>query len=71
MVLRMEIIKWIGGLISFGLIILNAQVMYINYRRRLELAERIRADCPRCRKQSYSSKDCIDCHDWHWYDNGP
>ena len=63
----MEIIQWIGGLTTFGLVLMNGLATVDNYKERGKLETRIRAACSKC---SPESEDCRSC-DYGSHDDRP
>ena len=59
----MEIIHWILGLTTFGLVLINGLTTVNNYRIRGKLETRIRAACSNCGAEPEDGGADINCGD--------
>ena len=59
----MEIIQWILGLTTFGLVLINGLTTVNNYRTRGKLEARIKSACSKCSAEFENGGGCINCGD--------
>jgi hypothetical protein len=59
----LEIIHWILGLTTFGLVLINGLTTVNNYRIRGKLEARIKSACSKCGTESEDGCSCINCDD--------